>query len=542
MAVGHASWWLVTEGSLATFRQDLSGRAHPAYASSLLLPVAPEYTTGENLIASAYRTLLTDERDAVVDLADIDDLPERLRDEIDKITPPASPMPFHEAWVDLVRGTGGLTSPTPRGANSSRRLKQLNPLVPELSHVAGVLGRVRSRWQPGNLLVSTIWSGEGPTSGSDLVEALAHALEVGRSDDYFAQFLENCLAPIERLARRPDFARKRTPPERLRELGDTYLPAWRAVTTTGRTPSERFTADLKHVLGLKERLTRRQWLALLESLMRLGMGTHQLWLCRLNWRFWSLCLEAYSGRVPNVEVVEEQCWQPQPVDEPLLRLGEDPLRMIRVALGDFAIARVGVNLALYALQDAGVRFDSVIGKVTPDSPSPAHALHAFLVHLARNRQPVARVLAVQEPPLPDLAEATWMLVDNDDRFRRGRATLNLTYFIRYTLGQLQPMDDLQRQYDQGYLIQRLGKRGEKLLVQPAPAMLILLVHCCCQSRGVIPASMEDLREHLATYGIGALPDELRSGTITRNLERLGLVVDSPDAGGGRLLVDPFAKG
>jgi hypothetical protein len=51
--------------------------------------------------------------------------------------------------------------------------------------------------------------------------------------------------------------------------------------------------------------------------------------------------------------------------------------------------------------------------------------------------------------------------------------------------------------------------------------------------------MDHLRSHLAQYGIGATADEFRTGLTARNLERLGLVVDSPDAAGGRLLVDPF---
>jgi hypothetical protein len=45
--------------------------------------------------------------------------------------------------------------------------------------------------------------------------------------------------------------------------------------------------------------------------------------------------------------------------------------------------------------------------------------------------------------------------------------------------------------------------------------------------------------HLADYGLHAPAGELAGGQVGTDLEKLGLVVDSPDAAGGRLLVAPF---
>ena len=70
-------------------------------------------------------------------------------------------------------------------------------------------------------------------------------------------------------------------------------------------------------------------------------------------------------------------------------------------------------------------------------------------------------------------------------------------------------------------------------------MLIAIVHACCVSKGRLPASLEDLRTHFSQYGLHAPAGELVNGAVGTALERLGLVVDSPDAAGGRLLVRPF---
>ncbi len=513
-----------------------SGRTHTAYAASILLPVAPEYSTGEVLLASAYRRLITGDTDAAVNLEDIDGLPDRLAKEVATIDPRIDRESFRQAWTDLILAPGGLVSPTPRGAQGSRRLKQLMPLVPELARVSGVLGKVRNRWQPGNLLVSTIYSGKSGAAGAELVLELRDALAVANDDDYFARFVENCLAKVDQVA---PGRKKATAPtdDELKDLQKQYLPAWRARPQRGHLPCERFADDLEFVINLKRRLTRRQWAVLVESLLRLGMGMHQLWLCRLNARVWSLCLDAFEGNPPSLDGVAEACWASQDADEPMIQLAENAMPRVRRYLAEFGSARIGINLLLFVLQDAGRPWDKKLGATDAKWESPAAALHGFFAHVSSNREEIKDVLAKNQ--WSSLKTASAAVADNDLRFLRGAATRNLSFFVRYSLGQIQPTDDAQRQYDQGYLLHREDKRGDRLLVKPAPSMLMLLVHCCCRAGGAAPASVEHLRMHLRAYGIDASADELRAGNTSRDLEHLGLVVDSPDAGGGRLLVDPF---
>jgi hypothetical protein len=250
-------------------------------------------------------------------------------------------------------------------------------------------------------------------------------------------------------------------------------------------------------------------------------------------------LKAYTGIPATGREVSDSGWSAQEADEPLLQLADNSVPAIRRLLGEYAQGRIGINLLLFLLDEAGAPWRAKIGQVTENHPTPADSVAAFLAHITDNRHEVTRVLAEQGNN--SLIEAAGALADAEPRFLSGQKglTRNLSFFFRYSLGQLQPVDDTQRQYDQGFLLYKQDRRGEKWLVQPAPGMLVVIVHCCSRSRGSIPASIEHLRAHLAAYGIGASADELRSGGTAREVERLGLVVESPDAGGGRLLVDPF---
>ena len=138
---------------LQDFYDLLWTKEHGAYDKSILSPVAPEYTTGEVLLGATYRKLLLGKQEADVDLNDIDTLPNGLAPQ--------------QMWQSiLIKSKEGLASPSlsgQRGTPSGQRdtpPPQLMPFVPEIARYGCVLGRRRrSRWDPGNLLLSTLGSG-----------------------------------------------------------------------------------------------------------------------------------------------------------------------------------------------------------------------------------------------------------------------------------------------------------------------------------------------------------------------------------------------
>ena len=486
---------------------------HKGYTDSILSPIAPEYTTGEVLLGAAYRKLILGEREAVINLENINSL-----------------FSSSPTWDAILREPGGLTSP--KLSRQDPLLRQLMPFVPEIARYACVLGRPRNRWDPGNLLLSTIGSGLGPEPVNSFIQKIRDALFVDENDDILARYVEESLKQLNR-----------EPSEGFPKIPDPKAPAWRRRRSSGYTPAECFTRDLGYTIKLKSRLTRRQWTVLVEAVLRIGLGTHALWLCRLNKEIWEMTLEATSnGTKLTEEVIESRGWNVHDGVDPLIELGLDAIPLIKKGVREYVQARMGLNIVLHALADADCEWQEGIG-VPPQGSTqdPVGAVANFLSHVAENSEIIKRTL--QEHLHDDcLKVIISKLADSNLRIlsTKSGTSKNLFEFIRYSLGQLQTLDDEMKLYDQSYILfKKTGASNSPWLVKPAPTALILMTHACCQSLGAIPASMDDFQSYLAKYGINAPTGELQCGQTGRDLERLGLVVDSPDAGGGRLLVDPF---
>ena len=68
--------------------------------------------------------------------------------------------------------------------------------------------------------------------------------------------------------------------------------------------------------------------------------------------------------------------------------------------------------------------------------------------------------------------------------------------------------------------------------------MLALVHCCLRE-AVGPRSVQRLCEYLSKYGIDVDCADIAKSELGRKLRMLGLVLDSPDAESGMLLVPPF---
>lgn len=496
--------------------------SHRAYTGSVLDWVAPEYSTGEVLLAASYRKLLLGKRDAEVDLEDIHALPRRLVEVMPEI--PAT------TWAAVLGSRGGIRSPSLRGQKGSVPLPQLMPLVPEVARYAGVLGRKRSRWDPGKLLLHAMATGRGAAGSVELARNFGSALAVASIDeDVFAQFLEAAL-------RRLDSANPPAPTPAIEPMAAPFRGT--TVTGGGLCPAERFGADLLALMECKSRLTRRQWIALVEGLLRVGLGTHVLWMFRLNWAVWEQALRALDDQeVPDVEALASAAWEGHRTGDPFLEHGQDATPSIRRQIERYVHARVGLNMLLHALEDVDVPVTS-IGSVAEGAPAVG-ALREFLFLVRRSRGRLAA-----DPGQWARRECSRIL-DRVPKILAGKASFakNLYEFLRYSLGQIQPGVPEERAYDQSYVLRKRGTASSSpWVVELGPAAQVLLVHLCCRANGGLPASIEDFRLHLSDYGIAAPAQELSEGKLARDMEHLGLVIDSPDAAGGRILVDPLAGG
>jgi hypothetical protein len=409
------------------------------------------------------------------------------------------------------------------------------PFVPKVGYYAGVRGKFgRGRWYPANLLLQVFGAGLGHPAGTVAIRKFCETLNVGVDDDVVARFIEQAIPAM-------------SPPSATKPLSlstENCVAFGRSLDKLPpRIPAEAFCCDVASLNGLKRKLTRRQWTVLCEALIRLGLATHVLWVCHANSESWDILLDvAAGGGVPSTTQIQKRIWCEKTRGPHLLELGRDSNVLIKGWLERYVYARIGLNLCLHRLEDAGCKWTGgIIGHDASSGRRADQAMHDFYAYVAANRLS----LHATDPAgwlrneCTTLSDKRLDLVRADQGFTR-----NMRFFLQYGLGQIDTQDPDHKEYDQSYLVTKRGRTsGMTRPVEPGPAMLIALVHACCHSRRYeerdLPASIEDLAEHLAAYGLQAPAGELLTGPVGAALERLGLVVDSPDAAGGRLLVAPF---
>lgn len=507
---------------LAQFHIDPFGQNHSQYVSSCLsIGVQPEYATGDVLLGSCYRELkLVKIQESKVNLEDVYQLPERLGSD-------SAPI---ELW-DFVFDKA-LRSPVRPKERSFRPLPQLVPLVPSLGEFSGVLGSPRSRWNPGRLATYVLACGAGPRDFYEVARSLANAIDVAEEeDDQFAVFLEQRISP---LLQDP----KGTFDKDWQESGLKWSQVpYRDYAKDPLSPAEAFAQDLEELIGLKRLLTRRQWCALVESLLRLGLSAHVLWVCRLNWVVWRWALDVLGGiDPPSEDEVEHKVWSGHLGYGAFLESGQSSDSYFKRQVESYVTGRLGINLLLHALEDANAGWTLSVqgGRGLPAAKQISQLLdHIFSF----------RTCLHSEPKNWAMSKLGGILDDQSSKVSgRSGAPKNLYEFLAHTLRRRPSKDPLLNEHDQGYLLAKLsGAQNAPWLVRPGPVLLLAMCYATEKSMHGAPITLQHLARRFSYYGVRLSTGDLQDGPIANDLGALGVLVDSPDAGGGRLVLNPFEK-
>ncbi|OJW38482.1 MAG: hypothetical protein BGO50_12230 [Rhodanobacter sp. 67-28] len=500
--------------SIAEFTEKGPQSRHPAYDGCVLIPASPEYTVGDVLIGSVYRALLLDTPDSKIDLNKLADLPSKLGDEV--------------AWRHILQRA--LKAPA---RFKGEKWEDIIPLVPRLAAHGAVLGAQRNRWMPGRLAAAALCAGVDSQRSRDYLEGLASSLQVTGDDEIAARVIQESLEKGDGL----DIASPASilvPPAAL----------WRGVKSEPLTPGERLVADIDALISVKAILPRHQWNVLVQAVLRVGVASYQLWLCMLHDALWArLCAVVDEGTDPPTGEEIEQRWCAEHAgNRPLLELGEDATEAVKAHIARYAVARAGINLTLHALDDAAATWQGQLGVPGDGTDTPCEALAAFVAHVSGHREALLVALRAAGHG-SGLRRAGHAIADSDSRYISSDAgtTKNLREFLRFVLGQASRKRGDFEAFDQAYLTRPVNRStNAHQVVRPGSTMLVALAVCTARAGGDLPASMQDLAAHLRDYGIYAPLGTLTDGTIGRELEQLGLAVETPDAGGGRLLINPFS--
>lgn len=479
-------------------------KTHEVYEDSVFnIRPAPEFATAEVLLASTYRASgYSGHPESSVPAAG------RTLDKAStKARGAKSGTVSSDTWHVILHGT--LQSPK-QPNQSVRRFLQLCPMVPAVALYSGSARLAGSSWNPGQLIQRMIQLGCRSQAEAQRVWSDLHAaLSVHDDDDIWARWLDAEFGK-RKAAGLPDWAAA--------HISDT--PTLPDEEKRGlRTPAAQFVRDLAATIRAKRCMTRRQWISLMEAVLRLGAVSHVLWLCDVNDTIWRAVRSVLDGHAPP-SAQQLSALIASSRDNALV-YGRPAIPIVRDLASRYLSSRLGLNLLLWNLSALGV---------TPGSLASIHDTAAFIEIVANRKEQLTSWLPTYRR-LGDQEARTIACM-------KGIGS-NLVEFCRHTLGQRQTADDNLRGYDQGYQLRKKGDyRSAPWVVALGPVSLLAMVHCCLDEVSG-PRSVHRLCEHLSWYGLKVDMDNIANSDLGRELRLLGLILDSPDAESGMLLVPPF---
>jgi hypothetical protein len=489
---------------LATFRREPWKTSFPAYDGSVFnIRPAPEYANGEVVVASLYRAIGFkghSERD----------VPAAGREFDKSIRQTQSNNSISSStWASVVHGI----LESPRLPNqSTKRFLQLCPIVPDVALYSGTARTSGNSWNPGLLIQRLLRLGCRSADDFDsLWRQLFDAISVTDSDDVWARWLNEEFSKRRQAA--IDWKYQLAP-------GGPDLPASEKVRLD--CPARQFVRDLRSILSAKNYMTRRQWVSLLEAILRLGAVTHVLWLCDVNDRIWQLMKRVLSGEdSPDNPYVEEFVLT---AGKPHLVYGNPSVPIIRELASRYLLARLSINFLMWKLAELKVEITSLSSAA--DICSLLDAVEARREHL----------------DTPAFMDQLGKLKDSQSRLLACKVGIgsNLVEFGQHVLGQRRTLNEALRGFDQGYFLRKKGQHSNApWVLSLGPVAVLALVHCCLNEVAG-PRSIERLCAHLSRYGLAVDRDDIAKSDLGQKLRMLGLILDSPDAESGMLLVPPFA--
>lgn len=500
--------------TLTAFKQAPWKNNHPKYAASALsISPSPEYASSEVLVASLYRTIgFSSASEGSVPQAgkDLDRRLQKLRDK--HLGSPKGATLGADTWNTVLHGV--LESPKLPN-QSSKRFLQVTPIVPSVALFSGSARLSSNSWPAGSLVRRMVWLGSRDNEAAlALWKELFEALGVGDHDDVFARWLEQETSAWNNPSLSWELAVIKPSDVATLDQGDHDHVAF--------LPARQFTKDLRAIIQAKEAMTRRQWTSLLEAVLRLAAVSHLTWLCDVQARTWRCLSESLVGNGPRGEAEARAAIFPSAPQ--YMTYGGKALNGLKDRASGYLAARLGINALLWSLEQAGVGFE--------DDISSSHDVALLCQHVRDHRAAL------------EAAGTQAMLVDVREREARALNCkkgigANLLEFARHALGQRQTAVQLLKGYDQGYVLKKNGNNPTSpWVVSLGPVAVLALVHCALAGMGG-PRSIHRLGQHLAAYGIVVDRHDIARNDLGHQLRMLGLVLDSPDAESGMLLLPPF---
>lgn len=490
---------------------------HKTYKDSFLhLTPSPEVTTGEILLASLYRNVGFLNNSAVSET--VWNLGTPFKKQLENGKRPGNVQSEVEFDTKLWNNVVNRVIATPNLAGQSRqRGSQIAPLVPDAT-IYSMSARLKGHpWNPGKLVARMVAIGCGDYDAALAIwQKLFSKLSVtSEEDDIWARMLQS------------EFESWRV--ESLSQAWQKPI-AFPQDESTFRgplnlnCPAKRFVEDLHVVLDLKQDLTRRQWVSMLESLCRIGTAAHVTWCCHANDRCRELIEDALSlGKCRTEDEVATKL----STGKGFWSLGQVTAKPVKEAARYYIEGRGALNLLLHMLEHAGFDMSQVHLGSTAE-------IAATLDYLVRHRSKF---------DFDQYLSYFNLMIESDPKVAECKkgSSKNVLEFLEHVARQRMTAEAGLEGYDQGYYIEKRGHyRGSPWVVGLGPLSTLLMVHCAA-SRVTGPCTVQNLCEQLAGYGISAEMALGQGESLNKKLREMSIAIDSPDAEGGMVIASPLAK-
>jgi len=490
--------------------------SHEAYKSSNFnISPAPEYSNSETLLSSLYRVIglpNVSDKNVPQNGRDLDKKLRKLLEKESSNGPVGSTISL-DSWKSIISGV--LESPKLPN-QSSKRFIQTIPLVPQVAVFSGSARLTANSWVPGSLIRKMIWFGAGEFEcGAKVWKNLFNSLTVNDDDDVFAQWLE-----AECLSWNADQPWQIQVPN-VSEVPQISNEDFEKIEFF---PARQFVKDLEALIAVKTFITRRQWTSMLEALLRLASVAHVLWLCDIQSRIWRCFIDAYRGKSDWGIDETRNCLFPETPE--YMTYGGKALNTIKHKISSHLLARIGINSFMWFLSE----HESSVEFKLNSAEDIANACK--FIHKHRNGS-----MTQAWDLFSELSESESRTINGE----KSGVGSSLFEFSRHVLGKRQTANQLLKGYDQSFILKKQGSYSQSpWVVSLGPVSILTFVHCCLFRSGG-PRSIQLLGEHISSYGIAIDKYEISRNELGAQLRMLGLVLDSPDAESGLLLLPPFPQ-
>ncbi|WP_152616900.1 hypothetical protein, partial [Flavihumibacter solisilvae] len=452
------------------------------YSDSFLgMPASPEYSMGEMSLASLLRSIGSNVKEKEVY-------------KINSLRGSVVRKSFEDRWNQFEKEFkisddifSHLKSPL-AGKSPKNPTDYLNlyPIIPQFSYVSNSARFSGNPWNPSEFVKGMISTGSSSHEHSNgLWKMLFDCLTVTMSDDLWARILDKIFCDKNFQGTKYQWLLQEFTSKE--EGGFPRFSLSTEAFLKYDFPARAFCESIKELVRLKSVTTRRQWISMFESFLRISMASHLLWICSVNIKLWEILKELLFLETKNAFTKDGL------VDELFsnfsgFNIDTNSDNNFKNICGSYAEARIGINLVLhYFDENCKVRVRNNLG----DMEGLCEWLNELQRHTSSHKDSIKEILIELLGRNPKVQQG------------EGSFTKNMFFFLKHSLGQKATNNPREQSFDQGYWVVKKGKaRNAPWVIRFGPVAVITLVALSIKLKS---GSATDITEFLSKFGIHINP-------------------------------------